>query len=481
MGITSVKITNAGCPASCAYCYEKLLRDQGFEKGFNLDKVIKQMEDEYKDGGCGGVPYLHGGEALMAGHDTVRKLLRKSWELSGSSSIQTYGTLIDDEYVKLFKKYKTHVGSSVDGPWPLNKLRAIKGQKGEEVTEKLMQIIVRLRNEGISTSVICVLHRANALPEHLPKLKEWLLWLKSIGISGGRLNLMNSDHNGKEWELSEEEAEFAWRELFRFTMLEQDGLSWQPFHDAVSSVLGLEQGTCVFADCEYYRAKDEPVVFSDGSTGNCLKTAKDGKVYPRLEQDYRPNVPGFGLVRYQVLPLIDQEAGGCKGCEYWMNCRGGCPAEGYEGDWRNKSRFCKALYGLFQEADQIVRRLMPNVVTTSSHVASFPNGNTVIGMLPTAFARMDRNQVDRPSTWRGNKFVKPMGQAPVRKEAAATSEDGWISEIEHIDGELRHLDSDNGRPQQQETKKTGDGWVSDIEHIDGDLRHLDSDKPKGAK
>jgi uncharacterized protein len=441
MGITSIKITNAECPASCVYCYERHLRDLGFKKGFDLQKVMEQMELEYKDGGCGGTPYLHGGEALMAGHDTIRRLLCKSWELSGASNVQTYGTLIDDEYIAMFKKYKTHVGISMDGPWPLNKLRVIKGRKGKEVTEQLTQTLIRLRNEGISVSIICVLHKANALPKHLPKLKEWILWLKSIGISGGRLNLMHTDRNGKEWELSEEEADYAWRELFRFTILEQDGLQWQPFHDAVSSVTGLEQGTCVFGECEYYRAKDEPVVFSDGSTGNCLKTAKDGKVYPRLEQDYKQGAPGFGLIRYEILPLIEQEDGGCKGCEYWVNCKGGCSAEGVDGDWRNKTRFCKAYYGLFQEADKAVRRIMPNIITTTSPFASFPCNNTVMGMQPHAFARMSRVEVDRPSTWRPNKFLKPLGQAPVRGNENTVCANGWLSDIEHIDGDIRHLDS----------------------------------------
>src|SRR5690606_28589795 len=104
--------------------------------------------------------------------------------------------------------------------------------------------ILRLRAEGISVSIICMLHKANATKEHLPKLKEWILWLRDIGVTSGRLNLMHTDYHryGKSLELSEEEAEYAWRELFRWCKVENDGLNWQPFEDAVSSVLGLEQG-----------------------------------------------------------------------------------------------------------------------------------------------------------------------------------------------------------------------------------------------
>src|SRR5690606_30332188 len=94
-----------------------------------------------------------------------------------------------------------------------------------------------------------------------------------------------------------------------------------------------------------------------------LKTAKTGHIYPRLEQpnfDFR----GFGGIRYEVLPQIPMEDGGCKGCRYWRNCFGGCPAEGIGGDWRNRTRFCKAYYGLFDEAEKALKRLMPNIITT---------------------------------------------------------------------------------------------------------------------
>src|SRR5690606_40711883 len=88
--------------------------------------------------------------------------------------------------------------------------------------------------------------------------------LRDIGVTSGRLNLMHTDYHryGKSLELSEEEAEYAWRELFRWCKVENDGLSWQPFEDAVSSVLGLEQGTCVFGPCLYFHADAEPVVLS---------------------------------------------------------------------------------------------------------------------------------------------------------------------------------------------------------------------------
>jgi hypothetical protein len=54
-----------------------------------------------------------------------------------------------------------------------------------------------------------------------------------------------------------------------------------------------------------------------------------------------------------MLQYIPQENGGCKDCEYWNHCMGGCPVTGIDNDWRNRSRFCpvwKTIIGIIQNA-----------------------------------------------------------------------------------------------------------------------------------
>lgn len=400
----SMKVTNTNCMHKCVYCYEHFVRETGkTDRPFDLDAMIAQLEKEWNTSGNKKTPpYLHGGEALTAGYETIETLLRKSFELAGYSSIQTYGYLIDDRYIDMFKRYKTSVGVSIDGPWPLNKARVTPGVSGKEATDKVMKNIYKMRAEGIQVSIICVLHKLNATKEHIGQLKDWIDELKSIGVNGGRLNLMHTDYSrfGKSLELTEDEAAFAWRELTRFVLSEHDGLAWQPMRDAVSILTGVERGTCIFGrNCLYYHANTEPVIFSDGSTGNCLKTAKTGNVYPRVEQPVT-NARGFGGIRYEILPLIDQEYGGCKGCRYWRECGGGCPSEGLEGgDWRNRTRFCKAYYALFDEAEKLLRRLMPAIrLSVEATDEEYNNGK----FWPPAFAAMDDRFVKNTSTWRND-------------------------------------------------------------------------------
>lgn len=477
----SIKITNMVCEANCAYCYEAVGRDMPHktERPLDIDAILAQMDREWQDrvrmnGGVPpteGEPYLHGGEALLAGHETIEIILKKAYELAGRTSIQTYGYLIDEKYIEMFKKYKTSVGISIDGPWPLNKARPVPGRSTKEVTELVHRNILWMRAEGIPVSIITVLTKANAAPDKLDQLKEWLLWLRDIGVKGGRLNLAHMDlkQYGKALELSEEEAEHAWRTLAEFILLEEDGLYWQPFHDATSSLLGLEQGTCVFGKCPYFHATAEPVILSDGTTANCLKTAKTGNMYPRLEQpefDYR----AFGGVRYEVLQAIPFELGakgGCGGCKYWRNCMGGCPSEGIGGDWRNKTRFCRAYYALFETADKALKRILPSIITTADAPdTAFPDDG-VVGMNPPAFARMDWRYTNSPSAWR-----KPMLKPEALPQMAPTSRGGGRNggnggnQFEHFDGPVRHLDSNIGGPPRVINTA--------IEHLDGDIFHVDS-------
>lgn len=403
----SVKVTGVGCDLGCVYCYESNMRMKtNNEVAYDLDSIFKTME-ERKDADGIGTPTLHGGDPLMIPKPDVEKLLAKMYELHGASGVQTHGVTIDDDHIEMFKKYKTHVGISIDGPWPLNKLRvAGNGRSTKETTERTLRNIRRLRDEGISVGIICVLHRANALPEPRKRLKEWLLELKEIGINGGRLNLCIIDDpilKAKQ-ELTEEEAADAYRDLAEFTLIEHDGLFWQPFRDVVDNLLGNGLGTCIFHPCSYYQADGERVIMGDGSLANCLKTAKTGYAYlrePDQQKDY---------ARYNILPQIPYEDGGCKGCRYWRICYGVCPAEGIDGDWRNRSRFCKAYYAVYEVAEKALKRLLPNVrlVTEQPQIGDWFNDYRLRASAKPAidpFELLTPQGTTNPSSWKGSAYA----------------------------------------------------------------------------
>lgn len=353
----SVKVTGVACSINCTYCYEGEMRKKtDNEVAYDIDRIIETMESRKKADG-GGTPILHGGEPLMIPKEHVERLLAKMYEIHGASGVQTNGIHIDDDYIQMFKKYRTHVGISFDGPWPMNKLRvAGRGMSTKKSTEITQKNIYKLRAAGVSAGLIMVLHRANASAEMLPKLIEFIKEMKSIQVSG-RLNLCIIDDPvlKRKQELTEEEATYAYRELAKFILTEGDQLYWQPFRDIVDNLLGNGLGTCIFHPCSYFEADGERTIMGDGSLSNCLKTAKTGHAYLR-----EPDIPK-NHVREDILEQIPYEDGGCKGCKYWRICYGVCPSEGIDGDWRNRSRFCKAYYAAYEEAEKAMRRVFPNI------------------------------------------------------------------------------------------------------------------------
>ena len=299
----SVKVTNALCNMQCTYCYEHIYRSKINQRAFDLEAIKRQIGNEND------APYLHGGEALLAPIQVLEELFAISYQKTGYSSIQTNGTLITDKHIELFKKYNTQVGISIDGPGDLGKYR--RTIDGQPTADMVMDNIRWLRKEGVHVGIICVLTKANALPEQRERFKDWVRELKALGVTG-RMNPAEIDYPSlQKIALTPEELEDFYRDMTRFVLTEIGG-DWLPYRDAVDSLLGLNQGTCVFGECDYYYASAERVILSDGTTASCMKTAKTGNVYPRYQN---AGQRGFAKIRYEVLPKSSRKAVVAKGVD----------------------------------------------------------------------------------------------------------------------------------------------------------------------
>lgn len=438
----SVKITNALCNLQCAYCYEHIYREKANQRPFDLQAILTQIEREQM------APYLHGGEALLAPIDAVETILAKAYDMKGHSSIQTNATLITEEHIELFKRYNTQVGVSFDGPGEMSRYR-IPVEGKEPVADLIWSNIKWLRREGIHVGVICVLTKANALPEQRDAFKQWVLELKKLGITG-RMNPAEIDYPSmQKIALTPEELDDFYRDMTGFILTEVGG-DWLPYRDVVDSLLGLNQGTCSFGPCDYYNADAEKVILSDGSTAMCMKTSKTGHIYPRYQ-----NVGnrGFAKIRYEVLPKVEQEFGGCKGCKYWRNCTGGCPAEGIDGDWRNRSRYCLAMYGLFEETARLLKYMFPNIeLTTDRADDAFQEPNSVRSMTPEAVRFMSPKSCASPSSWRQDSrtYVRDERCQPYNVRT---------SEEEPASGAGGHGDRQHGDRPHGDHGDHGDSWT----------------------
>jgi uncharacterized protein len=190
-------------------------------------------------------------------------------------------------------------------------------------------------------------------------MKNWLLDWHKRGVGSVRMNLAFVDNPVTKslLELEEKEAEEAYLDYCVFALENKDFIV-EPFRSFVDNLLGLNLSDCRFAGCDPYRTQGEKVILPNGDQANCNRLV--GPSGMEWLRDTNEN-----HVRLEILKSIPQEEGGCGGCKFWKVCYGGCPAEGTGGDWRNKTRFCKAYWKSYDLVEKKLKQLMPNILLVS--------------------------------------------------------------------------------------------------------------------
>jgi uncharacterized protein len=376
------------CNFKCEYCFEPEAQRASSEIPYNFSAIKRSLLDVWKGPYNGSDVSIHGGECLLIDKTEFEKLLKLVYELpwkredgsmttKGATSIVTNGSLIDDDHIRLFKKYNTYVGISKDGPTELNVCRGPNPSSPEiteEYNKKLWLTMQKLRKNEVRVSMMCMLHKKDAsTPEQLKKLAGWLLTLKKLGITGGRLNPIYSDTR-PELELTNDELYRAWNYFYRINKKYE--LTWNPLNEMRKNLLGVLRpratvffpSPCFMNRCNMFKTHTLSIL-PDGTIGNCDRTFARG-MYCR-SRDKK------GSGRYEALQQTD-----CKGCLYWVVCGGGCPETGIGGDWRRKTRFCDAIQRIYEyiakdlrNEDPLVELTIDKEVEGSLEVGDMPHGD----------------------------------------------------------------------------------------------------------
>ena len=113
-----------------------------------------------------------------------------------------------------------------------------------------------------------------------------------------------------------------------------------PFCDIKALLTQMEpQVTCTWNHCDPLTTNAVQGISPSGDISNCGRTNKDGINWLKGDK------PSFE--RYLALYHTPQEFGGCKGCKYFVFCKGHCPGTAINGDWRNRTANCRLWYSLF--------------------------------------------------------------------------------------------------------------------------------------
>ena len=363
----SLTVKPLQCEGNCESCYERRIRETG-KSEYDFKKAHDRLKTEIESGAWENSPSVHGGEPLLIKTPELRQYLKTIFDKYGKSGIQTSLEKMKPAHIDIFERYKTHVGISLDGHIAyMNAGRmdcSLKERTRQKIIDGVLENMDILRDSGVNMSVIIVLRKYNAAPKKIGGLLNFLEILSDrYGIIDVRFNpvIAYDEVRRSHEELSGRELGAAFIKIAEMCLdnrtLKSKELQYLPIRDVVDMLLGYNRGTCIFGECDAWHTRAETTIMGDGELGNCLKSggALDGV------QNLR--AANYSKERYFILQQIDQEHLGCKECEWWEVCKGGCPGAGEKNDWRNRTRYCEGWKGLFSYVKSRIKGLMPNIHT----------------------------------------------------------------------------------------------------------------------
>jgi uncharacterized protein len=164
------KPAGAACNLGCQYCFflskENLYppRESPLMSDALLETYIRQLMQS-SPGPQVDVAW-QGGEPMLRGLDFFRRSveLAEKYRLPHQHvlhTIQTNGTLIDDEWAAFFKRHNYLVGISIDGPRDLHDAyRVTKRNQGS--FDDVLRGWRCLQKHHVDTNILCTIHAANA-------------------------------------------------------------------------------------------------------------------------------------------------------------------------------------------------------------------------------------------------------------------------------------------------------------------------------
>ena len=346
------------CNLGCTGCYETAVFERGGAPKLDVEKVKTAISESPSEGNAKAVGF-HGGEATLTPLPVLEEFFKHVRSLGRPMTIQTNAVRVPDALLDLLVSYKVQVGTSLNGPADLNRDRralphgrCATDAETDATTAQAEANIGRMLARGLSVSNIIVLSETNAgTSEALTRLVQWVDRLTDLGVKRWRFILMTQDHGESRVELSSERAVFVSKVLAELAYADTRR-KWEPFMEMVGNLRGHRIGSCTQAPCDPFHTDGVYAILPDGSLGNCLRPAKDGVLTARA-----PTREFHRQDALQALPLTD---GGCGGCQWWAWCHGGCPGEGTDGDWRNKTRHCSAITAVYELIKRRLKGMAPD-------------------------------------------------------------------------------------------------------------------------
>ena len=332
------KPVGSACNLRCKYCY--YLEKGKFYKKEEAHLMNEESLEEFISQYIGSQPTKevvfnwHGGEALLRPLSFYEKIMKLEEKYGAgreiANTIQTNGTLLNDEWCAFFKEHGWLVGVSVDGPPELHdKYR--KNIRGESSMPALLEGIDLLNKHEVDWNVLATVNAANAdFPD------ETYDYLKNLGTpflqftpvverikkdgmlahqSEENIRLADFSVQPKQW------GRFICRVFDKWVRTDVGKVFVQLFDATLANKMGVQAPVCTMAkECGSALAVEfngdvyscDHFVFPHYKLGNMHRD-------PLWKMAMSEKQRSFGSRKSSTLPKK------CRECEFLWGCHGECP------------------------------------------------------------------------------------------------------------------------------------------------------------
>jgi uncharacterized protein len=332
------KPTGAVCNLHCSYCFflnkERLYPGSRFRMSDEiLETYIRQLIESHQSQRV--TVSWQGGEPTLMGIDFFKKAIafQEKYRKPGmifENTLQTNGTLLNDEWCEFFRKHDFLVGISIDGPQHLHDLHRLDKQ-GRPTFDRVMRGLRLLQKHGVDYNILTTVNRVNA--NHPLEVYEFLRdeaktsWMQFIPaierLKNGVVTMYQEGTTVSERSVQPRQfGDFLIAIFDEWVRHDVGTVFVQTFEAAVRNWLGLpSSGMCVFdATCGQGLALEH-----NGDLYACDHFVEPKYFLGNIQESHMLELVAgekqrtFGRNKLELLPRS------CRECDVWFACKGECP------------------------------------------------------------------------------------------------------------------------------------------------------------
>ena len=331
------KPTGALCNLACDYCFflEKKELYPGSRLRMSeavLDEYIRQLIESHRSDQV--AVSWQGGEPTLMGLDFYRQVMALEGKyrrpgMTFMNTMQTNGTLIDNDWCEFFKEHNFLIGISIDGPRELHDTyRHDKG--GKPTFDRVMRGLRLLQQHGVEFNVLTTVNRANAeQPLEVYRFlrdeagADWIQFIpvvERVAADGRRLYQEGSDVSARSV-LPDQFGSFLSAIFDEWVQNDVGRVFVQTFEAVLRNWVGMPSGMCIFDEtCGL-----GPVIEHNGDVYSCdhfvVPDCLLGNIMeqPLVELVASEQQRQFSRDKRDALPKY------CRECDVLFACQGECP------------------------------------------------------------------------------------------------------------------------------------------------------------